>query len=228
MFILYIFLFLILSFLVFDFITLYKIRKLGSKDKSMIPDEKYFDLKYKIQYLISIFSVILFIVGFLGYNSLKNIETKISDKMSASILDLESRIAHSDTIITRNEKSLKEFESEQKKIQDKLDRSNTDVSKLSDIVNELKKKTFLNPKIYICHFTFDEKKLGDSNGEKFYFRDISTIDKNELPFKKEPSLFFSATINIEIIEITKEYFKIGMFAYSGNYKIDMLILYKEE
>lgn len=231
MFILYIFLFLILSFLVFDFITLNKIRKLGSKDKSMIPDEKYFDLKYKIQYLISIFSVILFIVGFLGYNSLKNIETKISDKMSASIGELDSRIQHSDTLITRHEKSLNEFEIEQKKIQNKLKKSNKDVLSLSDSVNELMKKTFLNPQIYICQFLFDEKKDGDPNGEIFYFKDIPTIDNNELPlFKKEPSLFFSATgIQIEIIEVTKDYFRIGIFSTcDNNYEICMLILYKED
>ncbi len=230
---LYIFLFLILSFLILDFITLNKIRKLGSKDKSMIPDEKYFDLKYKIQYLISIFSVILFIGVFLGYNSIQNIETKISNEISESILDLKSRIAKSDTLITRHEKSLKEFESEQKKIQDVLKKSNKDVLSLSDSVNELTKKTFVNPKIYICHFLFDEKNVGNPNGEIFYFKDIPTIDKNELPiFKKEPSLFFSAIVmQIEIFEVTKEYFRIGIFSRSDNncdIDIDMLILYKDE
>ena len=54
-----------------------KLRKLISQGTNVLPDDRYFELKHKIQYLTFAFSLIVIIIGLLGLNTITKIQADV-------------------------------------------------------------------------------------------------------------------------------------------------------
>ena len=68
----------LLSVSIWNFKTLNDIKKLGKENRTLSPDAKYFELKYNIQFLVGLSTILIAILGVLGYRSLDDVKCKIS------------------------------------------------------------------------------------------------------------------------------------------------------
>ncbi len=80
----------VITLLVFDIIQFCKLNKYvkeGGDLKSK--DAQYYELKFRIQLIISLASIILVIFGFFGFNSISNLRDEFSEKLEHYITNLE-------------------------------------------------------------------------------------------------------------------------------------------
>lgn len=195
-------LFIIIVLLIGDLIFLYKIFKTLKKDREINPREEYFELKYNINLLKAITAILIFVIGFFGYNSYNNIKENIEKDIKGQqneisivfekIGALNDTINNLEVLKAKLESAIKTYEKSLKSINNKI--------------NNINSTTKYNPKIYIVKdlkFSYDKSK----DGLKIYFRDLKTMFGEKLPdFKNVPFINVSGyTISMAIVEITNEY-----------------------
>jgi len=66
-------------------VTLRKIYKLAADSKEVVADEKYYELKYRIQLIASVGSIILFLAAFFGITNYNGLQTYFKE----NLLDIE-------------------------------------------------------------------------------------------------------------------------------------------
>jgi hypothetical protein len=185
------------------FYTLKKSIRIGRKieDKDL-----YFELKYRIQLITTVFAIILAVITFYGYSTIDKFDDKISKEIKIefgkhdslyNILDVKK-----DRIVQDYAGILKEISS----LKLTLDKNKKDIGNLQDIYKDLSNKDILKNNIFIVKDLF---LIAGSGEKKFYFKDILTVNNKPLPkFTSSPSISIVSTNGalIDIKKITKEYF----------------------
>ncbi len=206
---------------------LWQLKKLGSKKDSSIQDEKYFDLKYRIQLFAAIFSIIIVGIGFAGYETYSDVKGTLTkginkkiENLDTNIAEMNTQIVEMDSILDKNKKFIDVFEKEKAKMQIALFSSEEEFQELTNeiqnnfkIINNdielLANKNIQNPDIYIIRdYEFNYEKR-----EKLtiYYKNLTTVTDKKLPqFEKPPLLIIPFTRGIELYlrQNTKDYFVI--------------------
>ncbi|MGD0754894.1 MAG: hypothetical protein ABR927_07515 [Bacteroidales bacterium] len=155
--------------------------------------KEYFEIKYRLQLITTIGSIIAAIIVFYGYNS----EKMIDESFNRSI---ELAIHKNDTLIT-------------KKYNEYLGRISSTESKIKSIEN----KEIINAEIYIIK-NYNVKTANFlENSAKIYYKELpNTISGKKLPvFKNPPVINLIPTNGSEftIKKVTKDYFEIKIYAF---------------
>ena len=174
----------------------------------IIPDsnEKYYELKYKIQLLTSGASIILVIGGFLGYNSVTSIKEDIQKDLQHYKVNLQK----SDSLLSELDSNKIQIEKELKVSQEALRTSLHETSQLKVELLKLQKQFTPNMQTYIVKGIPYEAGKNPSEKYRVYYKDLKTVDGNSLPnFTTPPvtNIISKGVSRIILTENTTEYFE---------------------
>lgn len=211
----------IFIFLVWEIIELRNIRKKLEKSKTNILNSNYFDLNAKLKSIISIGAFIVFIIGFLGWNSIDNINKDIKNKLS----DVDNLSSSVESINTEMENIVSFIE-----IFNNVDRGNLEkvISKTTEDAKNISNQLLnISDEIKTLQSNFDivknlTIKMHEFNpikkkSKRFYYSEMETYKGKSLPeFDENPTLmiFSNYSLNTAIIEENPEYF--DLIVHSGS------------
>ncbi len=224
----------IFIFLVWEIIVLRNIRKKLDKSNTEINDSIYFDLNAKFKSIVAIGTFVFFIVGFLGWNSIDNINEDIKDKLSdvdSLSLSIESINTEVENIVSfieifnnvargNLEKIISETEQEAKNLSDEL-------QTISNAIKTKQSKFYIvkNLKINRNEYNPIKKKT-----KKFYYNTLKTFKGESLPkFNEKPILLIFSNYGLDTIlnDNNSEFFELSVL---GSYDceeclFDLIIFY---
>jgi hypothetical protein len=225
----------IIGFNVWNAINLRSLLKRPLRD-NQLNDKNYWELKYKLQYIVTIFSVLLAIAAYLGYNTIENAKESITkdiasrvDSTRKKLVTINSQIENSQSYVDSSVKEadlkLKNYRDLFIKLSEKTDfvkktisLSSNDLIEFKKQVNDINSKNIIQQNIYIVdniQFTIPEITKFDSlnvpRRKRIYFSNLSTISGDKLPiFKKPPFIlaFSNQGWDFLIPSVTPTYFDI--------------------
>jgi len=192
----------LLSVSIWNFKTLNDIKKLGKENRTLSPDAKYFELKYNIQFLVGLSTILIAVLGVLGYRSLDDVKSQLSDNLATI-----------STTIEEKENTTKELDFKITKIAESanaIDLAFNQVKVLESKVKEINSKNILTQNYYIVSPLKIELTMGVE--KIIYFKDLMTNTGDRLPVFKFPPLVFgtlNSNTSFMIYSITTSSFKIA-------------------
>lgn len=211
----------ILVLIISDVFFLWKIFKNIGKRKKGLPDERYFELKYNINLLKAVSAILIFLVGFLGFNSYNNITENFDKDFSEK---LEKQNARIDTLTTKlydYESLVDSLEVKEGESVKNLGEINQQFKIINNKITNAQESLKYTTKVFVVNnLKFPSSKFGASAEEDNFtirFQDLITINNERLPkFKTKPMVMLQCRgLILDIIELTKEYVMIGSGIGSG-------------
>lgn len=211
-------------FSIMSFASLRKISKQHNSD-SNIPDDRYYELKYKLQFISTVGVIIIGVGGFFGYDKYDKFIEKFegkNDTLSVKLKDFDKRISSMDSVMKSYDGKIDAYDSFLTRLNKNKNSLSADVTKtnkqlasLTDTISIIQKRNILDKSFYVIDGL---KLINNSTIQRFYFKDLNTIIGDKLPiFEKKPVLFLipqgGATIIIKTV--TTEYVEIGVSGYTS-------------
>jgi hypothetical protein len=203
----------ILIMSIWNFKALNHLKKNSKAKDEQLNDAKYYELKYKFEFLKATGSIIIGVLVFAGYNSFQNIKDTLKK-------DYEDKIASTDARFTNQiqdqQKQLESLNSEINKsksevllnkkdvdqIRLKLTSSKESVIGFQSALTELEaklstvtSKEILRQRLYLVKDVPYSHVNTEWIYEKYYFTDYKTINGESLPKFKEPPIIIPFTNN---------------------------------
>ncbi len=222
----------LIIFTIWNIINVRTFKKILSNNENRIADDKYFELKYKTEFIIAAFSGIVFVVGYLGYGSLNNAENQLQKVIQDSLKIYETALKEKQLEINELGNHLDEFSFIQSnffKEQAKFSKNQTnlradiyrqenritagkiDIDSLDKKIIAINNKNVLKQNFYLI----DDYKIIIKNETwlpRIYFKNLETNLGDKLPeFKKPPFIILKSFVYFDypIEEITLDYFQLG-------------------
>ncbi|KAF2331453.1 hypothetical protein [Flavobacterium nitrogenifigens] len=234
----YIFLLVIAVFVIMSFVSLRKIQKQNNQyNYNGISDDRYYELKYKLQFITSVGVIVIAVAGFFGVDKYENFVASFQKKTDSldtkiklfdqKIKSLDSNIVKYDTRINAYDIFLRKMDLSKVKFSKEMLASNKGLLALKDTINNIKKRNVLDKSFYVIDnlqiSNYENNATAEIN-KKFYFRDMTTIIGDQLPiFFQKPVVFVipQSSADISLIEVTNEYIIVdyGMFQHNGNKEV---------
>jgi len=82
----------LLVFSIWNLISLKRLSKNSTKKDKQLNDSKYYELKYKSEFIIAVFSIVATVAGILGYNSITSAKNEIKADLLAKTKSIDSII----------------------------------------------------------------------------------------------------------------------------------------
>lgn len=193
-----------------------QLSKQRSFKNEQLNDSKYFELKYKHEFLVATFSIVIAVIVFVGYDSYKSIKETlkkdVEEQVSATTKKIEIQKEQlnvqkvlTDSLgekISINSQKVKDFrdvvnvlELQQNQLKNKIKSSRESINDYETSINdlkvkilELKNKNVIKQELYIVK-DLTYRGLNQSwDYQKIYFKDLKTISKEPLPNFKEPPI----------------------------------------
>lgn len=219
-----------------SFVSLLKIKKQNNQyNYNGISDDRYYELKYKLQFISSVGVIIIAVAGFFGVDKYENFVAEFQKKTDSldiklklydiKIKSLDSNIAKYDTKINAYDIFLRKMDLSKIKFSKEMLASNIGLLELKDTINNIKKRNVLDKSFYVIdnleiknHYQNEVKIEID---KKFYFKDMTTIIGDQLPiFVKKPVVFVipQSTADISLLEVTNDYIIVDYSMYNRDGK----------
>ncbi|MFD1602995.1 hypothetical protein ACFSJW_07165 [Flavobacterium artemisiae] len=229
----YIFLTVITIFVIMSFVSLIKIKKQNNQNNTNgISDDRYYELKYKLQYVSSVGVIVIAVAGFFGLDKYENFVAQFKGKTDSLDLKLkeydkklsllDSSILMYDSKISSYDKSLAKLDLGKVKFSKAMIASNKGLLQLKDTIDVIKKRNILDKSFYVINNLQVNNPILPDNGKlisRYYFKDLYTIIGDKLPeFEKPPVIFVvpQSLSNVVIVSLTKEYAEFSSYNYAGN------------
>lgn len=207
----------LIVFSVWNLLTLREIKAKSRNNEKELLDQKYFELKYKIEFLVAIFTVLVALAGFLGYNSIQNAKSEIQSNLNKEVSIIENRIKNTDKTISDKDSIVNRLNGKLNVISENSSTTENTIKnqkeRLNLLVNKIEvinKKNIIKQNYYIVslkNYKYDEN---DTTNHKFYFKDLKTNLGDNLPnFKIAPIVIPVSESAITILSVNKESFKVG-------------------
>ncbi|MEL0455228.1 hypothetical protein WJN01_03225 [Flavobacteriaceae bacterium SZ-1-7] len=218
----------ILILIMSDVFFLWKIFKNIGKKKKELPDEKYFELKYNINLLKAVSAILIFIVTFLGFNSYNSISENLEEDFTKKFKIQNDKIDSLGNVISDYEKSVELLKMEEGESVENLADINQKFRIINNKLNQHNESIKYTTKVYVVRdIEFPKRQVGNpviQEAFMLYFKDLKTIYGEELPvFKSKPMVVIQGkeTLLLDIVELTKEYIRIGSVRVSQDNYLDL-------
>lgn len=199
---------------IWNLITLNHLNKNLDKTDNQLNDSKYFELKYKSEFIIAVFSIIIAVGGLLGYNTLKSAKNEIKSNLISKTKSIDSTLNQTAKRIEKKDSILEKIILKQKLINEsiplndeKIRNQENRINSIQNTINELNE----NNKIKQSFYLIKSIKLIEDE-QIFYFKDLRTTIDDRLPkFSKIPFIIpISEKFHIvDVFDITLEGFTAG-------------------
>jgi hypothetical protein len=197
-------------------ILLSRLKRQAKRSISSLNDERYFELKSKIQFVIVTGSIFLLLMGFLGFDSI----TSSKNAIATELKEVRSDLANTDSLLLIKKKeisdlgdSLRIIISDYKTMMTTVSSYNNKISEFEQSVSKVQDALHKNPRFYIVNATATtddlEKRwrtVPPGDPVTLYFNGLNTTQGKKLPiFTKPPDVFIlNSDIDLAIDSITKE------------------------
>lgn len=216
------------------------LKKSSRLRNSQLNDAKYWELKYKYEFLIAIVGLITAAAGFLGYNSLQSIEiavkndfnkkvdsikltfqdnyTDVNNRMLAakdSVKELNRKVKTSQFQLQQNAAILYLLRKQQFNLREAGYQSKDALKNLSIQIDSINKKNKIKKEFYLVT-NVALKGLLDPTTIKFSL--LKTNSGDRLPIFKKPPIVIPAwgkQVEFRVTSTTTEEFQIQVIDYSG-------------
>lgn len=215
--------------LIGDLIFLSRILKRIKKVKKTEYDEKYFELKYQINFLKSISAILLLVLGFLGYSNFQELKTKMETDINNSVTSQRKEIERMDSVLNAYKSAFDTLEIYRINLEKLINQNETDLRKIKSKVNEINNTFKYNPRVYIVdNLIYPGGNNNDIDSARFYFKDMETIYGEKLPkFDKIPFVVPQGQkIGMDLLEVTTNSILVGSGLFYGdgdNFKFNLWI-----
>ncbi len=218
----------ILTINIWNAISLKQLKRNANKSDNQLNDSKYYELKYKSEFIIAVFSIVATVGGLLGYNTIKSAESKIKEDLLVKTNSIDSIISLTEKRLIKKDSILEKIELRQDFItktipenDSKLNNQENQIRLIQSTLNELNKNNKIKQSFYLIKSL--EIKSDEEKEQKFYFKDLMTNIGDKLPkFKKLPFLIPipENQADITIYNLTLESFSILVASSIGVYDSD--------
>lgn|GEM_PF-6552186 len=168
-----------------------------------LDDSKYYELKYKQEFLVAAFVLIAGVAAFLGINTKDSLEKNLTEEIETKLktpknsIDSVSRtVASVDTLVRGLEAKTNELQARieaseqiQSEFNTKSHQYSAAMAEILTRIKQINEKNILKQDVYVVTgLNYDARSGGLVNGYKQYlFKDMKTILGDKLPtFKKAP------------------------------------------
>jgi len=215
----------LIVFNIWNLFSLNKLRTNSNNTEKEMNDSKYYEIKYKVEFLIAFFTVMVALVGFLGYTSYQKIKDEIKSEFDKEVVSIKEKLKNAENEINSKDSLFNNLVNKTKGV-------STDISAFeSNIKNQWKNLLLLENKIDVINnkniikqnyyivpeisYKYDKNKTG---WEEIYFRNLITNLNDKLPTFELPPIVIpisGSNVIIEIIDISQESFYAGFNASYG-------------
>ncbi|WGH75149.1 hypothetical protein P8625_13895 [Tenacibaculum tangerinum] len=206
--------------LIGDLFLLLRIKKTITKKKKNKSDfdEKYFALKYDINLLRSITAIVVTILAFLGYSNFKDFNNEIKNTISQNIKTQTTEIDKINEKLIQYGQTIDSLEKLRNTIYSLMGNSENDLKKINTKIMNIDESFKNNPKVYVVNNLKYPVNEFNNNPITIYFKDMNSIHGEKLPkFKKIPFVNIQGySIDLSIINVTREYVIVSLSSYIGN------------
>ncbi|HVD99046.1 MAG TPA: hypothetical protein VNB90_12640 [Cytophagaceae bacterium] len=223
-------LFLLLGVMIWQLVLLYKQVKSPTNKLPRFDVDKYYELKYLLQYSITIYPTIIAILAFLGYNSLSTMHNEIKeetlknvtlrmDSLTKKIIATEANVKFIQDSVKKIESNISKGLSNANVLTGKISASSNSIKSISDSLTQVQKnyrklneRDILKQPIYIVDSLIIDKPFSD-DARPCYFSELKTISGKKLPvFSKEPLIlaFVENGLEAHICNVTNRKFDIRL------------------
>lgn len=197
---------------IWNIIALRSMKHNPNRNNSEMQNEKYFELKYRLQYMTAAFSVIIVAIGFFGYKTYSNAIDNIKSDLSKQLSEYSSSLEEIQGVINSFQNFSSKYEADKKDIEQNITRFKQSTSEIQNEINEIKDETLKNPNLYIIlEYAFELDLMSDRDSlYRINFSDLQTFDNKPLPnFKFAPIIAIPAShgFNCKIQKVTNNYFE---------------------
>lgn len=211
-------LFIIGIFLIGDLYFLRRIYKQGKNGKEIFSDEKYYELKFSINLLKAISAILIFVIGFLGYSTIKDFSDNLEKDTNKQIGDQKKEIIKISKNIENIKLSVDSLENLKKNFEDVIKTYESNLKNVNKKISNIKTSLKYNPRIYIVNdLKFYKSNFNRNNLLIIYFKDLLTIFGEHLPdFRKTPYINIQGhNIEINIQKVTNTYVEFISNSHDG-------------
>jgi hypothetical protein len=206
----------LLVFSIWNWFNLRKLKSIQNGGETKLNDEKYYELKYKIEFLKAMASALIVIAGILGYNSLDNAKSQLSTELSNSISSLNNKIISAEKSINDKDSIVRVLEDRLSQITQNLPELDSKAKTQSIALAEIEKKiSTINQKNILKQNFYITKSIGmtpQGFQRKFLLDNLTTIEGQKLPnFERAPLIIpvTESNVPIEVFNITHSSFEAG-------------------
>jgi chaperonin cofactor prefoldin len=217
--------FALLVFSIWNLITLRELKSKRNSEERRLDDSKYFELKFKMEFLITVFSVIVALIGLLGYNTLQNAKSEIKSELNKEFSPIEIRMKNTEKSINDKDSIVKTLESKTFTIANNLGtfdykakKQDYSLTSLENKIADINGKNIIKQNYYIVNSIKYKYHEADTTLKKFYFAVLKTNLGDKLPMFETPPLIIpipESNAMTTIFDITRESFKVGFSSYYG-------------
>jgi hypothetical protein len=172
---------------------------------SDLSDLKYFELKSRQEYLVSLAAILLALLTFLGFSSLNDIKKDMQT-------DVQSEKTKLDSLYIAEKKQYGELSKLNSTYKDSVSLVLDKARRLKQFIEQIRNKDIIRQNIFIVDpLTIGNFPIDKNEFRTVKFKDLKTISGKALPiFKTAPSIVcFSTTYSMLIVaDVTSESFKI--------------------
>jgi len=210
-----VFLFIIIIILIWDTSILRRIYQLGKKSEHFLADNQYYELKYSINLLKALATVLIFVFGLIGYTTFKDIKSELENEVSLQKHEIELISKR----LSGYKDSLDSLDNYKNEISQGISKFDNNFSKLNSKVDILNNTLKFSPKIFVVKeqkFPFNIENAPDT--VKIEFKDLFTASGERLPkFKHSPIVLVQGrSLGLHILSVNNDYFLLQPGVFYGD------------
>jgi hypothetical protein len=223
-------------FSVWNIITLYRLKRSSQKTDKELNDAKYYELKYKTEFFVAVFSVIVAAAGLFGYNSIKDAKEEITKDLKEKTKSIDSSIFYSEKRIRTQDSTLDIFETKLNLFinsiynsQKQLYNQNDQLNSLTKLINDINSTNKIKQNFYLVK-SLELVVKDDKVTSSYKFADMTTNIGDKLPKFSRPPFVVSipeVIANVELHHVTADGFDatLGMYMEESNvFKFSVMII----
>jgi len=208
---------------IWNLISLKQLENNSTSTNNQLNDSKYYELKFKSEFIIAVFSIVAAVGGLLGYNTITSAEENIKKDFLSKTTFIDSLITQTEERILEKDSILEKIENRQDLINKtipendaKLHSQENQIDLIQKTLTELNQNNKVKQSFYLIQSLEIKKDMrGMPENKTFYFKDLKTNIGDVLPtFNKLPFLIpLQENIGIDIFDITLESFSVSVSTY---------------
>jgi hypothetical protein len=158
--------------------------------REQINDQKYWELKYKIQSLVTIFVIIVGIGGYLGISTVDDLKKSISKELKPQLDSATVMVASLKDTLNTYKDVMQNLKSNSEQVSSSLKMSKGSLEILTKTINEINRKNKIQSAVYVVNDIPVNTELSAVDKQAtFYFADFATASGDKLPiFTKPPNV----------------------------------------
>lgn len=219
----YAILIIVLIFLIWNTVILYQLKRQSKEPLSSLKDERYFDLKYRINYFIAAGSILVFLFAYVGMDTKKGLEENIAKELisyTKKFAEVDSLSGILEKSLTSYNDSITKLMQKQLQITERFDKEQKDLDNIEQQYDILKNEILNNPIIHVAKAKIKRADFKHDTDVKVYYKDCINLITNEnlSSYRNKPFVLIHLDkFSTFPREVTTDYFTVNSMGTRDDY-----------